>query len=403
MQQAQAGADRGATHWGLVIAALLAGLIAAAHVGKLPPALPTIRHDLGLDLLTAGWLASMFSATGMLIALVLGVVADRLDHWRLAAGGLAVMAAGGFAGSLTHSAAQVIASRFVEGIGFLAVVVAAPSVVAQATSERDRSMALGFWPGYMPAGASLMILVAPWLLDAVGWRGLWIALAALAAVAAMAMLLRRGMAAPPRPASATPWAALRSAIAQPGPWLIAGCFALYGLQLYAVITWMPTFMMDERGTGPAVAAALTALVVVVNGLCNVLGGVLLHRRAAPTAMIVTSGIVMAIAAVASFSASLPDLARYASSVILCGTGGVVASATFAMAPRFARSPAQTSAINGLLVQASGLAQFAGPSVLAIGVAQSGRWESALWPMVGANVLMVIQAVLARRHDGMAQK
>src|SRR5215470_19216067 len=122
MPDAQAGPDGATARWGLVIMALAAGLIAAAHVGKLPPALPAIRADLGLDLVTAGWLASMFSATGMLIALVVGVVADRLDHWRLAAGGLAVMAAGGFAGSLTDSAAQVIVSRFVEGIGLLAVV-----------------------------------------------------------------------------------------------------------------------------------------------------------------------------------------------------------------------------------------------------------------------------------------
>jgi hypothetical protein len=33
--------------------ALLAGLIAAGHVGKLPPALPSIRADLGLDIITA--------------------------------------------------------------------------------------------------------------------------------------------------------------------------------------------------------------------------------------------------------------------------------------------------------------------------------------------------------------
>jgi nitrate/nitrite transporter NarK len=111
---------------------------------------------------------------------------------------------------------------------------------------------------------------------------------------------------------------------------------------------------------------------------------------------------MAISALGSFSPLLSDVVRYLSTVILCGTGGVVAAAVFAMAPTFTRSPAQTGAINGLLVQASGLAQFAGPSVLAIGVAQSGRWESALWPMVGANVLMIVLAVLVRREKRMMQ-
>jgi len=82
-------------HRGAVVLALLAGLIAAGHVGKLPPALPFIRADLGLDIITAGWLASTFSATGMTIAIFLGAVADRLNHWRLAIGGLALMAVSG--------------------------------------------------------------------------------------------------------------------------------------------------------------------------------------------------------------------------------------------------------------------------------------------------------------------
>ena len=59
-----------------------------------PGSRPTTTTDrAGLDLVTAGWLASMFSATGMLIALVVGVIADRLDHWRLVVSGLAVTAA----------------------------------------------------------------------------------------------------------------------------------------------------------------------------------------------------------------------------------------------------------------------------------------------------------------------
>jgi hypothetical protein len=50
------------------------------------------------------------------------------------------------------------------------------------------------------------------------------------------------------------------------------------------------------------------------------------------------------------------------------------------------------------VQASNLAQFAGPTALAAGVSRSGRWESALWMMVGINVLMMALALLVRRQE-----
>jgi MFS family permease len=390
------------THRRPVILALLAGLIAAAYVGKLPPALPWIRAELGLDLVAAAWLASIFSATGMTIAIFLGAAADRFDHWRLAVGGLALMAISGFCGSLVFDAQQLLASRFLEGIGFLAVVVSAPSIIADASSGRGRRMALGLWPAYLPGGVSLMIVVAPLILHAGGWRALWVAVAALAAAGAVGMLLSGSSAREARVAAggAAFWKNIRSVSSKQGPWLLGGCFTLYGAQFYAIMTWMPTFMIEQRGMAAREAAALTALVVAVNGLCNVLGSWLLHRGARPWAMIAVSGGVLAISAFGAFSVVFPDIARYGFSLALLGAGGVIASAVFAIAPLFASSPAQTGTVNGILVQASNLAQFAGPSALAAGVSRSGRWESALWVMVAVNVVVIALAFLIRRQEKM---
>ena len=398
MQRARIRADS-KTGWGVVAIALAAGLIAAAHVGELPPALPAIRAELGLDLISAAYLASLFSVTGMLVAVFIGVLADRVNHWRLAVAGLTLMALSGFAGSFAGSGSQLLASRFLEGIGFLAVVVAAPSLIAETATGRDRQMALGLWPGYMPGGVSIAILLAPVLLAAGGWRGLWIALAAVSAGFAALMLIAGRT--PSRVCTSanrgTGWTSFRAALAHPGPWLIAGCFALYGAQLYAIITWMPTLMIEGRGISPASAASLTALAVMINGLSNIAGGWLLHRGVASWAIIASAGVAMAFAAMAVFS-PLPDLVRYIAAIALCGAGGLVASASFAAAPQFARSPGEISTINGLLVQASNLAQFAGPTAIAAGVSWSGRWESAAWLMVGANMAMIVLALLVHRQE-----
>jgi predicted MFS family arabinose efflux permease len=387
-----------ATRWGVVVIAMLAAVIAAGHVGKLPPALPGIRAELGLDIVAAGWLASIFSATGMMSAIVFGAIASRLNPWRTAITGLVLLTASGLGGALAASSAQLFVSLFLEGLGFLAVVVAAPSLIASATSGRERGMALGFFAAYMPAGVSIMIFAAPAALYLGGWRLLWIAVASLAATGALLMAAIGRTQGIPSQARAVPWSTIGQALAQPGPWLMAGCFVLYGAQLYALITWMPTFMIEERGADPAVASALTALIVVANGICSFFGDWLLHRGAAPWAMIVVAGAAMAISAFVAFSGAMPDAVRYLASLTLCGAGGVAAAASFASAPLFAAMPAQTGVLNGLIVQASNLAQFAGPTALATGVSRSGRWESALWVMVGVNVLMMALALLVRRQE-----
>jgi nitrate/nitrite transporter NarK len=107
-----------------------------------------------------------------------------------------------------------------------------------------------------------------------------------------------------------------------------------------------------------------------------------------------------ICAFGAFSVIFPDIARYGFSVALLGAGGVIASAVFAIAPLFAPSPAQTGIVNGILVQASNLAQFAGPSALAAGASRSGRWESALWVMVAVNVVVISLAFLIHRQEKM---
>jgi len=115
-------------------------------------------------------------------------------------------------------------------------------------------------------------------------------------------------------------------------------------------------------------------------------------------MIVATGAAIVISAYATFSGAMPDAVRYLASLTLCGAGGVVAAASYASAPIFAETPGQTGVLNGLIVQASNLAQFAGPTALAAGVSRSGRWESALWVMVGVNAAMMSLALLVRREQ-----
>jgi cyanate permease len=386
-------------HWRVVVVAMFAGVIAAGHVGKLPPALPSIRTQLGLDLVTAGWVASMFSAIGAVAALFLGAIADQLNPWRLVVGGLVLMMVSGFLGSFATTPPQLIISRFFEGVGFLAVVVGAPSMIGRATSGRARRVVLGLWPAYMPAGVSLMILAAPLALSAGGWRAMWIAVAVVAMLGIVAMWVfgdNRGdkNSDTYRPSE---WQNIRIAVFQAGPWLISACFALYGMQLYAVITWMPTFMIDERGLSSSLAAELTAVIVAGNGFGNLLGSCLLHRGAAPVTMILGSGAMMTLFAFGMFAIDLPDTVRYLCSFFLCGVGGIVASAAFAAAPSFAASPRQLGIVNGMLVQASNIAQFAGPVGIATCVAILGGWETAVWPFIAANVVLIFVAGFAIFH------
>jgi MFS family permease len=81
-----------------------AGIVAAFHVGKVPPSIPSIREELGASLEQAGWLLSMVNLITALGGMAIALTADRFGHRRLILIGtsLAVAASGlgAFAGSV---------------------------------------------------------------------------------------------------------------------------------------------------------------------------------------------------------------------------------------------------------------------------------------------------------------
>src|SRR5207253_2617500 len=125
---------------------------------------------------------------GMLAGMAAGMLGDRYGRRRLALGGLALLAGGGAMGALAQGFAPLLASRFIEGVGFILFAVPAPALMsAMSADARERAKALGLWSAYMPTGGTLALLAAPLFIAAASWRALWLALAAAAALAAIAV------------------------------------------------------------------------------------------------------------------------------------------------------------------------------------------------------------------------
>lgn len=55
--------------------AMLSGVIAAGHLGKVSPAISALRDDLQLSLVAAGFLLSLMQGAGMLLGLLMGFIA----------------------------------------------------------------------------------------------------------------------------------------------------------------------------------------------------------------------------------------------------------------------------------------------------------------------------------------
>jgi MFS family permease len=377
------------------LAVLFAGVSAALHLGKLPPAVTALQASLHIGLVEAGFLLGLVQMAGMTLGLLAGLAADTIGLRRSMLAGLATLtvasALGGVVGmaQLPDAAAvhALFALRALEGLGFLLVVMPAPALIrATAPSEREKS-ALGWWGAYMPSGVALALLIGPFLIGIAGWPVWWWALALVSGAAAVsvAMVVPPDRSRTPRLPVAAPAASgrarLASTLRSTGPWLAAVSFAVYSAQWMAVIGFLPAIYADA-GVPTGWSAVLTAGAAATNIVGNVWGGRWLQRGESPARLLRWGYGAMALGAVAAFAQlghgadamALPPLLRYLAVCVFSLVGGMVPATLFVLAVRVAPGASTVATTVGLMQQASALGQFAAPPLVAWLAHRAGGWQ-----------------------------
>ena len=275
--------------------------------------------------------------------------------------------------------------------------VSATALIFAASAPADRKLALGIWSTYMPFGMAVAMVAAPFVIDAVGWRGLWLAIAAVTVASAAALAAQRRNY-PPAPRSARTFGAIFEAFRRPGPWWNSAVMAGYTAQWSGVMVWLPTFLVQTRGASLAAASIVTAAVVAINVPGNLTGAWLMQRQAPRGLVVSAAAVLMGVFAAGIFAEGAPDWLRLGSCFAFSYASGVIPAASFAASQSYARSQSQVASLQGLLMQGSNLGQFAGPPAIAAAVSASGQWGDAAYVMIAAATLTLVSGLAVARDE-----
>lgn len=386
----------GKTNWFAILAATFCGVVAAMNVGKMAIAIPSLRQEMSLSLVTAGWVVSMFNTMALTTGLFFGLLSDRFGPMRLCRLGLLFTVAGGAMGITSRTGELLLLSRFLEGAGFISIVVSAPALISAASSPVKRHLALSVWTSYMPTGAGIITLLAVPLISRIGWRDVWW-IPVGASIGAMFLLeINRSSYKMTGVHEKWSWNIIAEAMKQPAAWLLGLSFALYTIQFFAIVIWLPTFVKEQRAAGVLTAAILTATIFFVNVGGALLGGILLHHLRRSLLLIVIN-VILVLCGAGIFSSSLPDSARYGLCLALSLIGGMIPTCVLSASSVLARSHQQVSTLQGLFIQGSNLGQFAGPPLIAAVVSSQGQWQAATPIMIGAALGGIIVGGLLFRY------
>jgi MFS family permease len=381
------------TRWGHVFLFFAAGVVAAFQTGKAPPVLPLLRTDLGLSLVMAGWVLSATSILGAFTAPAVGAVSDWLGHRRMVSFGLGCGALGSLMGSFATTTAVLLGSRFLEGIGYISIAVSVPGLILQVTRKSDVRIAFGVWGSFMPAGASSMMVLAPFLVNLFGWRGLW----RINALVPFTFAILLGLATRGLDSHVTPrknplknlikniWLTVKT----PGPLLLALCFAAYAFQFVVVTGFLPTLLIEVHGVTQVRAAILTAIVVALNALGNLLGGWLLQKGIKRWHLVAVANLISGLCCLGIYKTGMPLSSTFLFCLVFSGVGGMFPAAALHGAAVNAPTPELVATSQGLLLQGSQVGLLIGPPIAATVVSNTGHWQSASWVLMSAALLVVV--------------
>jgi MFS transporter, DHA1 family, inner membrane transport protein len=355
---------------GLLVAS---GVAASAQIGKAIISIPLIREELGVGLGLAGLIVGTFATLGATFGIGAGVVVQRLGARRSLVCGMICITTGNLIGSGATNEWHLLFSRFVEGVGFLGVVLTIPSVLAMTVDREKRDFVMALWSAYMPAGIALMLLLGPFV-SATGWRLLWIASAGITGLLAVVLFLT----VPSAPVKAEQRPRLIddvvTIIRQPYCMILAVAFFAFSFQIFSMMFALPLLLVSVHGLSIMSAGLLSSAMLAVAAMGNISSGFLLRAGVPIWANIASAFFFFAMSSFAIYasSTSIPATLLFAS--LALGVGSLAPGALYAAAPEAAPQPNRISSTIGLLQQASNLGQFAGPFVLGIWVDRFG-WHA----------------------------
>jgi MFS family permease len=247
--------------------------------GNLGVAAPQLTRELHLSDPQMGFLLSAFFWTYALFQVAAGWMVDRWEVARVYAVGFFVWSLATFGMGLVSGFAALVAFRFLLGIGESVAFPAYSKILANSFREDERGLANSIIDACTKFGPAAGVLLGGWMIGQWGWRWFFI----LTGAGALLWLLPWLYYSPRRQVGAGAgeagpgWKALllsRTAWAT-----FLGLFC-HNYNWYLLLTWLPSFLIRERGFSMGMMAVYNALPLCVTAGATIAAGWWSDRLAA---------------------------------------------------------------------------------------------------------------------------
>jgi MFS family permease len=256
-----------------LLAASLCWMLDSMDVMLYALVLGPVQHDLRLSAAMSGAMVSVMLVSAAVGGIAFGWFADRAGRVRALSLGVLIYSVSTALCGLTHTAAQLMASRALVGLGMGGEWAAGAALVAETWPAQHRGKALGLVQGSWAIGFALGAALVALILPRFGWRAVFFAGIAPALVA---LWVQRGIREPEAwRRERTPTVRMGALFRRPLGRATLICATMNAASLFAwwgLFTWLPRFLsMSSTRGGRGLGIVLTSEWTIVMQIGTFLG------------------------------------------------------------------------------------------------------------------------------------
>lgn len=349
---------------------LIAGISVAMIQYKVPTILTELMALFAMDAKAASWLMSIFTLMSIFVALPTGWFAQKYGAKRMMIVACGIAIIGSLIGVASGSSAVLIFSRAVEGVALTVLTTCGPIVVQKCVKPDKIGSAMGIWGIWGCLGSTIAAVVTPTVFETLGFSGLWILFAAIAACAAVLVSVAIRV---PQEAQGQDSAVSESdgSLAEKPRYremltrdivLFFVGFAIFNICLLAILSFVPT-ILQMQGFDPTLSGLISTAPMLLSIISSPLFGVISDKIGRCKPLLVAAMLVMGPCTMALYTQTGALLWVAVAVMGLVGMGGVgmFLSGYMKLLPR----PELASIGMGVMILVQGLGQFLGTFLVQI--------------------------------------
>ena len=386
--------------WLALIGGLAIYFVNSAAQYKVPPILIDLSNALGLTLVQSGWLMSIMSLLGLILALPAGFIIMKLGVKWATVVAASFQLVGSLLGTFADGFVVMLISRALEGVALGLCNVTAFAVVAAFFPPEKRGLPNSLNTASYTVSVFLMMNVATPLVSAFQWQGVWWFVNILSVIAVLAALFLI----PGKDKEVDFDGASEAQVTQEkvdykklltnaSVWIVPIIFVVFNIGYYGISTYMPTYLVEGVGADQASANLAVSWQSLVGLPAAIIVGILLDKTRVERRKYI-AGIVMIVLAVCyALAFRMPNIPTATFLLIFMGfICTFVPVALYTIGPDIIPKGSYAAIILAIVTFGQNVGMTLGPLVVAYIVdAAGGNWAACALPM---GVLALIGGIIA---------